>query len=56
MSQGLAPRARNKDTVGGRRSFELHHDKPISQDGGVYDMDNLRITTPKRHIDIHRGQ
>ncbi|MGT3985154.1 HNH endonuclease signature motif containing protein, partial [Escherichia coli] len=27
-----------------------------SQDGGVYDMDNLRITTPKRHIDIHRGQ
>ncbi|MCT7051279.1 S-type pyocin domain-containing protein [Salmonella enterica subsp. enterica serovar Give] len=56
MSQGLAPRARNKDTVGGRRSFELHHNKPISQDGGVYDMDNLRITTPKRHIDIHRGQ
>lgn len=56
MSQGLAPRARYKDTVGGRRSFELHHDKPISQDGGVYDMDNLRITTPKRHIDIHRGQ
>ncbi|MGK3565267.1 HNH endonuclease signature motif containing protein, partial [Escherichia coli] len=42
LSQGLAPRARNKDTVGGRRSFELHHDKPISQDGGVYDMDNLR--------------
>ncbi|MCL7060561.1 colicin-like bacteriocin tRNase domain-containing protein, partial [Escherichia coli] len=28
LSQGLAPRARNKDTVGGRRSFELHHDKP----------------------------
>ena len=56
MSQGLAPRTRYKDTVGGRRSFELHHDKPISQDGGVYDMDNLRITTPKRHIDIHRGQ
>lgn len=56
MSQGLAPRARNKDTVGGRRSFELHHDKPISQDGGVYDMDNIRVTTPKRHIDIHRGK
>ncbi|EGH7981975.1 colicin [Salmonella enterica] len=56
MSQGLAPRARNKDTVGGRRSFELHHDKPISQDGGVYDMDNIRVTTPKLHIDIHRGK
>jgi hypothetical protein len=56
MSQGLAPRARNKDTVGGRRSFELHHDKLISQDGGVYDMDNLRVLTPKHHIDIHRGK
>ncbi|ELY1860930.1 HNH endonuclease [Serratia marcescens] len=56
MSQGLAPRARNKDTVGGRRSFELHHDKLISQDGGVYDMDNLRVLTPKHHIDTHRGK
>ncbi|HHK9512549.1 colicin-like bacteriocin tRNase domain-containing protein [Morganella morganii] len=56
ISQGLAPRARNKDTVGGRRSFELHHDKPISEGGGVYDIDNIRVTTPKRHIDIHRGK
>ncbi|WP_338117887.1 hypothetical protein [Pectobacterium actinidiae] len=56
LSQGLAPRARNKDIVGGRRSFELHHDKLISQDVGVYDMDNVRVTTPKRHIDIHRGK
>ncbi len=22
----------------------------------VYDMDNIRVTTPKRHIDIHRGK
>lgn len=56
MNQGLAPRASDKDTVRGRRSFELHHDKPISQDGAVYDLDNLRVTTPKRHIDIHRGK
>ncbi|EPQ1335653.1 HNH endonuclease signature motif containing protein, partial [Serratia marcescens] len=26
------------------------------QDGGVYDMDNLRVLTPKHHIDIHRGK
>ncbi|MCG3726868.1 hypothetical protein EXA14_14040 [Vibrio cincinnatiensis] len=25
MMDGKAPRARFKDTVGGRRSFELHH-------------------------------
>ncbi|HGH5986137.1 hypothetical protein [Proteus mirabilis] len=28
MRNGLAPRARYKDSVGGRRSFESHHDKP----------------------------
>ncbi|EAR3129309.1 S-type pyocin domain-containing protein [Salmonella enterica] len=56
MQVGKAPKSRKKDAAGKRTSFELHHDKPVSQDGGVYDMDNLRITTPKRHIDIHRGQ
>ncbi|EPJ8533470.1 hypothetical protein PWM41_000215 [Providencia rettgeri] len=34
----------------------MHHDNPISEGGEVYDMDNLRVTTPKRHIDIHRGK
>ncbi|HGW8070715.1 TPA: colicin-E2 [Escherichia coli] len=56
IQKGKAPFARKKDQVGGRERFELHHDKPISQDGGVYDMDNIRVTTPKRHIDIHRGK
>ncbi|MEN3262477.1 S-type pyocin domain-containing protein [Sodalis endosymbiont of Spalangia cameroni] len=56
MSQGLAPRARYKDTVGGRRSFELHHKKHISKGGKVYDVDNIQVTTPKRHINIHRGK
>ncbi|XJK62240.1 hypothetical protein AB2I16_26480 (plasmid) [Escherichia coli] len=23
---------------------------------GVYDMDNISVVTPKRHIDIHRGK
>lgn len=56
MQVGKAPKSRKKDAAGKRTSFELHHDKPISKDGGVYDMDNLRITTPKRHVDIHRGK
>ncbi|MEY1271724.1 colicin-like bacteriocin tRNase domain-containing protein [Proteus mirabilis] len=56
MRNGLAPRARYKDSVGGRRSFELHHDKPISQGGEVYDIGNIRVATPKRHIDIHKGK
>ncbi|EHN9682134.1 S-type pyocin domain-containing protein [Salmonella enterica subsp. enterica serovar Enteritidis] len=56
MKAGKAPKTRNNDVSGKRTSFELHHDKPISQDGGVYDLDNIRVTTPKRHIDIHRGK
>ncbi len=56
MRNGLSPRARYKDSVGGRRSFELYHDKQISQGGEVYDIDNIRVATPKRHIDIHKGK
>ena len=54
MNQGRAPRCRLKDTVGGRRGFELHHRNPISKGGEVYDIDNINVTTPKRHIDIHK--
>ncbi|EDK0678971.1 colicin [Salmonella enterica] len=56
IDKGNAPYPVPEEQVGGRETFELHHVKPISQDGGVYDMDNLRVTTPKRHIDIHRGK
>ncbi|EAO6252864.1 colicin [Salmonella enterica] len=56
VSKGYSPFTPKEQQVGGRKVHELHHDKPISQDGGVYDMDNIRVTTPKRHIDIHRGQ
>ncbi|MCK9789763.1 HNH endonuclease [Providencia rettgeri] len=56
VSKGYSPFARKKDQVGGRKVHELHHDNPISEGGEVYNMDNLRVTTPKRHIDIHRGK
>jgi hypothetical protein len=55
MKDGKAPRARFKDTVGGRRSFELHHLKEIQHGGDVYDVDNIRVNTPKNHINIHKG-
>ncbi|VEJ56540.1 S-type pyocin domain-containing protein [Pragia fontium] len=54
MANGRAPRARYRDTVGGRRSFELHHKHQIQHGGNVYDVENLNVVTPKRHIDIHR--
>lgn len=53
MKEGLAPRVQAKESVGGRRSYELHHVELISQGGEVYDIDNLRVLTPKRHIEIH---
>ncbi|HHL7017531.1 TPA: colicin-like bacteriocin tRNase domain-containing protein [Escherichia coli] len=56
MKVGKAPKTRTQDVSGKRTSFELHHKKPISQNGGVYDMDNISVVTPKRHIDIHRGK
>lgn len=55
MKYGMSPRTIFIETVGKRRSFEIHHIKPISQGGDMYNVDNMGITTPKRHIDIHRG-
>jgi len=56
MAEGKAPKTPKDGKVGKRTSFDIHHEDPIDNGGGVYDMDNLRIVTPKRHIDIHRGK
>lgn len=56
IKKGNAPRVPESGEAGGRKSFELHHNKPIKDNGGVYDMDNLSVVTPKRHLDIHRGK
>ncbi|WP_236207198.1 S-type pyocin domain-containing protein [Pseudomonas tohonis] len=55
MNKGLAPKARKADSVGGRRSFEIHHTTRIVDGGAVYDIDNMGIVTPKRHVEIHSG-
>ncbi|ELY6345207.1 S-type pyocin domain-containing protein [Cronobacter muytjensii] len=56
MKNGLAPRVPMNESVGGRRSFELHHIELISNGGEVYDIDNIRVLTPKRHIEIHSNK
>ncbi|BEM57557.1 hypothetical protein SME22J_14180 [Serratia marcescens] len=55
IQAGKAPAPRETEQVGGRVKYELHHVKPIKDNGEVYDVDNISITTPKRHIEIHRG-
>lgn len=56
MLVGNAPKTRERDMVGGRGVFELHHVDKVSEGGEVYNVDNLGVVTPKNHIDIHRGQ
>ncbi|WP_328822706.1 HNH endonuclease signature motif containing protein [Pseudomonas sp. S31] len=36
-------------------TFVAHHSIPIHDDGGVYDMENLRTITPSAHHKIHYG-
>ena len=54
MQEGYAPKARRIDHAGKKRSFELHHVDLLSEGGEVFNIDNLRVNTPKNHIDIHR--
>lgn len=54
MRSGNAPHARYQDAAGKRKIYELHHVVWVSEGGDVYDIENLRVSTPKNHIDIHR--
>ncbi|WP_434563701.1 hypothetical protein [Pseudomonas sp. R1-6] len=54
MRNGQSPYSIKKEQVGGRKVFELHHEIEISKGGDVYDVDNIRVLTPRRHIQHHR--
>ncbi|UVK96577.1 S-type pyocin domain-containing protein [Pseudomonas sp. B21-048] len=53
MKMGKAPFPSAEDRNGGRVKFEIHHLVEVAQGGAVYDMDNLVVMTPKRHINFH---
>lgn len=52
MSDGLAPKVSVTQGVGKNTSYVLHHIEPIQHGGGVYDMDNLLIVTPRYHAEV----
>ncbi|WP_425102672.1 HNH endonuclease signature motif containing protein [Burkholderia ambifaria] len=52
MKNGMAPKASITQGMGKNTSYVLHHIEPIQHDGGVYDMDNLRIVTPRYHAEV----
>ena len=54
MQSGTAPHARYVDAAGKRKTFELHHVDWVTKGGAVYDVDNLRVNTPKNHLKLHR--
>ena len=56
MKKDYAPMSSFMESVGGRRKIELHHKQLIPEGGDVYNVDNLNALTPKRHIEIHKGE
>ncbi|CZF86944.1 Pyocin-S2 [Grimontia marina] len=55
LKKGRAPKAVPSEWHFEKASFELHHVKEIQHGGAVYDVDNIRIVTPKNHNRIHYG-
>jgi hypothetical protein len=53
IRNALSPSAPPQEQVGGRQKYEIHHIKPISEGGSVYDIDNLQLLTPIQHIKAH---
>jgi len=53
MKNGFSPFAPGNEHAGARKAYELHHHHPIAEGGEVYNAENLRITTPRLHIEIH---
>lgn len=57
MSKGFAPTVPKAGYYHGPgtivKKFQIHHNIAIEHGGGVYDIDNLRIVTPRLHDEIH---
>ena len=56
LSKGRSPLAPLSEQVGNRKRYELHHVNHIADGGEVYDVDNIRVITPKQHIQLHKKQ
>lgn len=53
MAKGQPPKAPQSEHSPWGDMYHLHHVKRISDNGDVYNADNIRIVTPKRHYEIH---
>jgi hypothetical protein len=54
MQKGMAPLVQHPgQQVGKLAKYNLHHKKPISSGGEVYNLDNIIIVTPQYHSQFH---
>ncbi|NDK98322.1 S-type pyocin domain-containing protein [Photorhabdus bodei] len=56
LKKSYSPYSPRQEHIGNREKYEIHHVKFIKDGGEVYNLDNLRVTTPKRHIEIHSSK
>ncbi|MGW3210392.1 putative T7SS-secreted protein [Streptomyces sp. NPDC001135] len=55
MKNGKAPFVVKAQRVPGQYRYVLHHVQPIQRGGGVYDLDNIVVVTPRYHKEILDG-
>ncbi|RYZ05672.1 MAG: RHS repeat-associated core domain-containing protein, partial [Myxococcales bacterium] len=56
LQQGLAPIAPAAQQYGKLKSYILHHKVPIENGGGVFDLGNIEIVSPRYHQMLHGGK
>ncbi|MDE1165533.1 MAG: S-type pyocin domain-containing protein [Pseudomonas sp.] len=54
IASGNAPIVEFEEMDRGRSTYELHHVHEIKDGGAVYDVDNLKVMTPKAHNIQHK--
>lgn len=54
LIKGNSPYAPRTERNGENARYELHHIEHIQHGGAVYDIDNLVVMTPKRHVEVHK--
>ncbi|AUM71714.1 S-type pyocin domain-containing protein [Pseudomonas fluorescens] len=54
MKNGYGAFVKKTERVGARIKYELHHKQYISLGGDVYHLENIRLMTPRQHIQTHQ--
>ncbi len=52
MVEGKVPFVVKDQAIGKNNRYVLHHVTPIQHGGGVYDLDNLIVVTPRYHAEV----